>query len=57
MNVIIRCSSRRPFFHTSLSFLIIKDYSKDYDDDDYEDEDDDDNDHDGNYLSKKDLLC
>ena len=48
--------TERPFIHTSLPFLIIPDYPKDYDDDDDE-YDDDDNDYDGNDLSKKDLFC
>ena len=50
-------ASRRPLLYTSLSFLIIPDYPKDYDDDDDEYEDDDDNDYDGNDLGKKDLFC
>ena len=50
-------ASRRPLLQTSLSFLIIPDYPKDYDDDDDEYDDDDDNDYDGNDLGKKDLFC
>ena len=45
-------ASRRPFLHTSLSFLIIPDYPKDCDDDDEEYDDDG-----RNYLSKKKLFC
>ena len=53
--------SRRSFLHTSLSFLIIPDHPKDYDDDNDEYDDDDydhdHDDHDGNFLSKKNLIC